>query len=132
MLRHLPLLMRIYQTVKLRHLFWAIGLFMLVVCGTGSALGAMNYGWKGGVLAPVALLLMMLLALHLWVVISLALGMVSHRRGRTRTALFFLWPAAVFRRYDRKGHANQALLENRNRFAAQMMQKMAMNFMSGR
>ena len=46
MLRHLPLLLKLYQTVQLRHLRWAALLFLLVLAGGGSAVGAMTYGWQ--------------------------------------------------------------------------------------
>ena len=130
MLRYLPLLLRVYQSVKMRHLRWAAGLFVLAICGCGAGAGAMTYGWQGALLAPLGLLLMMALALHLFIVISLALGMRSYRRKQPRAALMFLWVAAVFRSYDRSGKANLALVESRNLVTAQMMQKMAMNFLS--
>ena len=122
--------MKIYQTVNLRHLRWAALLIVLAVCGTGAGVGAMAYGWQGALLTPLALLVVMGLGLHLFIVVSLALGMRSHRRGQPRAALMFLWVAAVFRGYDRTGQANTALLESRNLVTAQIMQKMALNFLS--
>lgn len=123
MLRHLPLLLRLYQTVQIRHLRWAAILFFLAVCGGGSALGAMSYGWQGGVGVPAALLLTA--GLMLW--ISLLIGMHSHRRNRPRAAVLFLAPAAMFGR----GKAYSAWMESRNKMVAMVMQKMAMNFLSG-
>lgn len=123
MLRHLPLLLKLYQTVQMRHLRLAGILLLLAICGGSSALGAMSYGWQGGVLAPLSLLL----AFGLMMVISLAIGMHSHRRNRPRAALLFLAPAAMLGR----GRAHGALLESRNKVVAMAMQKMAMNFLSG-
>lgn len=123
MLRHLPLLLKLYQTVQLRHLRLAALLLLLVTCGGSSALGAMSYGWQGGVGAP----LLLLLAVGVTVAISLAIGMHSHRLNRPRAAVLFLAPAAMLGR----GRAHAALLENRNKAIAMMMQKMAMNFLSG-
>lgn len=123
MLRHLPLLLRLYQTVQMRHLRLAALLLLLAVCGGGSALGAMTYGWQGGVAAP----LLLLSSLGLMIILSVAIGMHSHRRNRPRAALFFLAPAAIWGR----GRAHGALLENRNKVVAAVMQKMAMNFLSG-
>lgn len=123
MLRHLPLLLKLYQTVQMRHLRMVAILLMLALCGGGSALGAMSYGWQGGVLVPVSLLL----AFGLGIAVSLGIGMHSHRRNRPRAAVLFLAPAAMLGR----GRAHAALLENRNKVVAMMMQKMAMNFLSG-
>ena len=123
MLRHLPLLLKLYQTVKLRHLRWAALLFLLALCGGGSAIGAMTAGWKGGVLVPLAFAA----TFALLVALSLTLGMFSHRRNRPRAAVLFLAPAALWGR----GRAHAALLENRNKVVALMMQKMAMNYLSG-
>lgn len=124
------MLLRVYQSVKIRHLRWAAGLLVLSVCGCGAGIGAMTYGWHGALLAPLGLLVTMALALHLFIVISLALGMRSYRNKQPRAALLFLWVAAVFRSYDRSGKANSALVESRNLVTAQMMQKMAMSFLS--
>ncbi|MBN9417312.1 MAG: hypothetical protein J0I12_17835 [Candidatus Eremiobacteraeota bacterium] len=123
MLRHLPLLLRLYQTVKIQHLRWAAILLFLAVCAGGSALGTMGYGWQGGVGVPLALLL----TVGLLVGISLLIGMHSHRRNRPRAAILFLAPAAMWGR----GKAHSAWLENRNKVVAMVMQRMAMNFMSG-
>ncbi|MBX3172304.1 MAG: hypothetical protein KF760_33175 [Candidatus Eremiobacteraeota bacterium] len=123
MLRHLPLLLKLYQTVQIRHLRLAAILLLLALCGGGSALGALSYGWQGGVLVPLALLL----AFGLGMMVSLGIGMHSHRRNRPRAAVLFLAPAAMLGR----GPAHSALLENRNKVVALVMQKMAMNFLSG-
>ena len=123
MLRNLPLLLKLYQTVKLSHLRWAALLFLLALAGGGSAIGAMSYGWQGGVLVPLVFALTFALLLSL----SLALGMHSHRHNRPRAAVLLLAPAALLGR----GRAHVALLENRNKVVALMMQKMAMSYLSG-
>ncbi len=123
MFRHLPLLLKLYQTVKLSHLRWAALLFLLTLGGGGSAIGAMTYGWKGGVLVP----LLFALSFALLVTLSLALGMHSHRRNRPRAAVLFLAPASLLGR----GRAYVALHENRSKVVALMMQKMAMSYLSG-
>lgn len=123
MLRHLPLLLKLYQTVQLRHLRWAALLLLFLVCGCGSAVGAMTAGWQGGVFVP----LVLSVTLALMMCFSLTLGMHSHRRNRPRAALLFLAPAAFLGR----GPAHGALLENRNKVVALMMQKMAMSYLSG-
>ena len=123
MLRHLPLLLRLYQTVKIRHLRWAAVLLLLAIGAGSSALGALNFGWQGGVGVP----LVLLLAVGVLTWISLLIGMHSHRRNRPRAAILFLAPAAMWGR----GKAHSAWLENRNKMVAMVMQRMAMNFMSG-
>lgn len=123
MLRHLPLLLKLYQTVQLRHLRWAALFLLLLLAGGGSAVGAMTYGWQGGVLVP----LVFALTVALSMLLSLTLGLHSHRRNRPRAALVFLAPAALLGR----GRAHGALLESRNKVVAMMMQKMAMSYLSG-
>ena len=83
----------------------------------------MTYGWKGAM----SFAFLFFLSCAAFFGLCLTVGMFGHRRNRPRLAIVFLASAALLGR----GPYHSALLENRNKVVALMMQKMAMSYLSG-
>lgn len=114
------------------HLKLALGLIVFGTIALGAGLGALCAGWKGAVLLPLGLLLLLTLTVHLAIKLTLTMGLRAFKRGNPSLALKLLWLTQLppLRRYDRTGLGASAFARCQQQMAGQFLQNIARSFLS--